>query len=457
MKFLAWFSVVWTCAVSGCSDTNTPGSADPIGFTFRTTADSFASFGWTGSFHHIVEPVGTVFGVKVTRCDGDVCRFEGPIDVTSSVNRRRCLFQMSKTCNADSDCPQSSGAPTPCVYIYDPPLATPLKGVNSKVGACGWSYIPIAGPDQPATIRGTLNLTSNALDLDNLTVLLALNSGDPTNLMIQGTFNGLCAECVGDPKPDDGLKQGRCMTAMYKDAGEITESRDLGMPCDVNRYGTDQPHIGGYSMDCSPTLTGGGQPLSLGGQFSSSGFEVEITEASPNCMAGGKCFCGMCSDGATACSSDKPCSSGICSNPAEPDCDPNPIPPAMGYDMTLAINQCRKPPTDPKKMLVAGNQCKSSCTWDESKSIGTCESNLPDPTNTSEDLTVYCYPSGVGAKIAAQGRAEPNGHVILANTANARCIPAGASPQLNSQLGLPGLLFQKRNFEISPAYAEDHK
>jgi hypothetical protein len=52
---------------------------------------------------------------------------------------------------------------------------------------------------------------------------------------------------------------------------------------------------------------------------------------------------------------------------------------------------------------------------------------------------------------------EHLGKVYLADTAGARCIAAGQSPQLNSQLGLPGLLFQKRNFQITPEYAEGSK
>lgn len=465
MKLLAWFcAVAWACAAFGCSS-STNKSPDLIGFTFQTDVGSFSSFGWTGAFHDIVAPVGTPFGVKVTQCNGDVCQFEGPSDVASDVKRRRCLRHMSKTCDTDSDCTQQDGTPSPCVYIYDPPLTTGLKGSDSKVGACGWSYIPIAAAGQPATIRGTLNLVSNALELENLTVDLALNRRNPTSTIPAGTFFGACAECVGDIKANDGLKQGTCKIATHLNQGDIADmSIDLGMPCDVNRYGTtDSVYNAGYSMDCSPTLDPG-QPLPLGGSFSSSGFQVSITDDSPDCTTGGKCFCGMCSDHMTACMSNKDCHGGQCSIPSELDCDPNLPPPATGYDNTIPVNQCRTPPTDPQKFLVAGDECdpSSPCKWDAEKALGRCTSKLIDPTDPKgqRHLTLGCYPSDVGAMISGPGRSDridDVGTVYLANTAGASCIPAGTNAQLNSQVGLPGLLFQRRNFQIIPEYAEDQK
>lgn len=465
MKLLTWScAVAWACAASGCSSSSTNKNPDLIGFTFQTDVGSFASFGWTGVQHDVVAPVGTPFGVKVTECNGDVCQFEGPSDVTSDVKRRRCLYQMSKTCDADSDCLQPDGTPSPCVYIYDPPLGTHLQGADAKFGACGWSFIPIAAAGQPATIRGTLNLASNALELENLTVELALNRRNPT-MTAPGGFYGACAECVGDAKANDGLKQGICKMATHLNAGDIAEMIDdtKEIPCDVNRYGTtDGVYNAGYSMDCSPTLDPGGVALSLGGSFSSSGFQVSITNDSPDCTTGGKCFCGMCSDNMTPCMSNKDCHGGQCSVPSQVACDPNPPPPDPGYDKNFPINQCRTPPVDPKKFLVSGDECASSCTWDAEQALGSCTSKLLDPTDPQgkRHLTLRCYPSGVGATVNGPGRSDRIDHVgtvYLASTAGASCIPAGANAQLNSQLGLPGLLFQKRNFQIIPEYAEDSK
>jgi len=402
---------------------------DPIGFTFESAAGSFASFGWTGVVHNVIEPPGTPFGVKTTECRDGVCRFEGPTDPGSKVNRRRCLFRMSKTCNSESDCPLDGGNPTPCVYIYDTPIATPLLGTDGKFGACAWSYIPIAAAGQPPTIAGTLNLASGALNLENLTVLLPLNSNS------NGTFRGPCAECVGDTSPNDGVREGTCQKATHRGDGispaEPDDSPDIGMPCDINRTGTIGGYDGSYSMDCSPTVKSGvNPPLQFGGSFNSSGFQVSLSGESPDCTTPGqKCFCGMCRGSSTACMSKENCGGSPCEN-------------------------------DPTKLAVANNNCAGVCTWDDTKGVGTCTSKWPNPLDPSIPLVVGCYPSSSGARINAPGRAQRDDHigtVYQVDTASARCIPAGTSAQLNSQLGLPGLLFQKRNFQIIPKYEEDNK
>lgn len=424
MKFLIWLSIViWTCAATGCSsgvDSAAP-PGDPIGFTFESTAGSFASFGWSGAVHNVTEAPGTPFGVKTTECKDGVCRFEGPTDPESKVNRRRCLYRMSKTCNADSDCPLDGANPTPCVYIYDTPIATPLLGNNNKIGACAWSYIPIATAGQPSTIRGTLNLASGALNLDNLTVLLPLNSNS------DGTFRGACAECIGDTMPNDGVREGKCQLATHLGTGgspaDPDPSPDIGMSCDINRTGTIGGYDGNYSMDCSPTVISSvTPPLQFGGSFTSSGFQVSLTAQSPDCTTPGqKCFCGMCPDNLTACMSNADCGGLACRN-------------------------------DPTKLAVASNNCfDGKCNWDSVRGVGSCVSNLPDAR------VVGCYPSALDASIIAPGHAQRDDHigtVYQADTANARCIPAGKSAALNSQLGLPGLLFQKRNFQIIPEYEE---
>ena len=428
MNVLAWFSAIaWTCA-SGCTSSSTdvadPPPGQPIGFTFESTAGSFASFGWTGALHDVEEPLDTPFGVKTTECTGGpdgVCRFEGPSDPVSKVNRRRCLFHMSKTCNTDGDCPLDSGNPTPCVYIYDAPISTPLASANGKRGACGWSYIPIAGPGQAPTIAGTLNLASADLNLENLRILLPLNSS-PTG------FYGACAECVGDPTPNDGVKGGICRSTTHlgKANGIADDGPDIGMPCDVNRYGTIPGFEGSYSMDCSPTVISVGKPTEFGGSFTSQGFQISITDKSPPCgTMGEKCFCGMCSDdNTTACESDGDCSGGgSCLGGA-------------GSTSTLIFN-------------VASNACPDRmCDWDPSTDLGKCHS----------DPTIFCYPGGVGSRIIAPGYTQVDHRlstIYYANTANARCIAAGKSAVLNAQLGLPGLLFQKRNFKIIPEFMEN--
>jgi hypothetical protein len=455
MKPLAWLSILgWcACASAGCSTSMSSSSAapqgDPVGFTFKSTAGSFASFGWTGAVHNVVQPPGTPFGVQVTKCEGSVCQFEGPSDPVDKVNRRRCLFRMSKTCGTDADCPIDGGLSTPCVYIYDAPLATPLLGADKKIGACAWSYIPIAAAGLPPTIAGSLNLASGALNLVNLTVLLPLNSNPVT-----GTFRGACAECVGDKASNDGVRDGHCEVATHRGdlatAADADMSPDLGMPCDVNRGGDFDGYGGNYSMDCSPTVARSpNPPLQFGGSFNSAGFQVLLGKDSPTCTTGGQCFCGMCSDNMTACLSNANCGTGQCRIPTLAECQPNPPKGVPGNDPTLQVNQCK---ADPSRFAVAGNACADGqCNWDPAAGTGTCKLGPDGPI-------IGCYPSGAMAGIMAPGHAEQVGHIgttYLVDTATASCIAAGGSATLNSQLGLPGLLFQKRNFQITPEYAEN--
>jgi hypothetical protein len=222
------------------------------------------------------------------------------------------------------------------------------------------------------------------------------------------------------------------------------------MPCDVNRTGTIGGYDGSYSMDCSPTVVSGlGAPLAFGGSFSSSGVQVALTDQSPDCTAPGflgkKCLCGMCKGEKAACMSNADCAGGG---------------PCMAESM----------PEDEENqdnVRVAGNPCDNGiCTnWDANEGAGTCVDSML-ATQEMPHPVVGCYPSPTTGfagsdnkpiSIVAPGFAEPDPQLSTlyhANTAGARCIPAGGSARINRQLGLPGLLFQKRNFQITLHYAE---
>jgi hypothetical protein len=432
----------------------------PIGFTFEAIEDrSFASFGWSGLIHNVRVPDGTPFGVKVTHCDPadsrtGICTFEGPVPPvgqSAKVNRRRCLNHMSISCTRDDEC-MGDPAPQRCVFIYDPPAANPLVGVGGKVGACGWSYIPVNA--MAPTITGTLDLTSGELNLQSLTITLANNG-------VNGTYRGACAECIGDNGDNDGVKNGTCMPATHGQASDPSPDVPISRKCDVNRTGTIEGFDGTYSMDCAPTAKAvDGPGSSFGGTFTSSGYQVSITSASPDCsdpkFAGQKCFCGMCADGVRACMSSAECGGGPCSGVAPINCSPNPPPynddgtANLEYDPTLAIAQCRNP--DPAIRLLSAtrpNSCRDggACKWDAARGIGTCTSLI----NYRSD--VGCYPGGMGATIVAPGSTGRIGDVYYADTANARCTRLQPSPAINGQLGLPGLTFQRRAFRIIPEFA----
>jgi hypothetical protein len=421
----------------------------PVGFTFAAIGErSFASFGASGQIHNVAVQDGTPFGVRVKSCEGcdGICSFEGPTDPVSPVNRRRCLNRMSVTCSADTDCPPDGPTLRRCVYIYDPPAAAPLRGLGNLVGACGWSYIPVGGPGQAPTVAGTIDQTTGEVNLTQFTVNLPLNG---TN----DTYRGACTECVGDPTANDGIKGGRCMPAMRGDASD--PSPDLGAPCDVHRYGTIPGFDGAYSMDCSPSFRATDGQNSFGGLFTSSGFQMEVTAASPNCtdprFAGQKCFCGVCPDNQTSCASSADCNGQPCGYlPAG--CDPNPPPrnddgtvnPA--HNASFATGQCRGAGVT-SFVTVGGNTCRGgTCNWDPDRGLGSC-------TSVITGMPTGCYPTGLGAKIVAPGRAMRLGNVFIVDTATARCHRLTGSPAINSAIGLPGITFQRRSFRVIPTEA----
>lgn len=429
MRLALWLTIVVSASAACAGDAITeapegPAPATPTGFTFLTAEGTFASFGWTGVFHNRTAAVGTPFAVDTTSCDErGVCGFEGPSDVVRDVNRRRCLFKTSRECTTDDDCEAEHA---PCVYIYDAPVSAGLLGPDGKSGACGFSYIPLEDDQGRPTITGTLNLTTGALDIQNITIRLPLNGKAGTTGNPNG-FHGICRECRGDPTPNDGKKMGTCVNpTMLPTSNTLVDSGptdELDQPCDVNRSGTVTGYAGDYSMDCSPTLTPGlGNPIELGGQLTSSGFVRSLTSASPDCTVPGstgqKCFCAVCDDG-TPCRSSADCRAGACGGPTQ---------------------------------LVGRDLCAQPCDWDDARLVGIC------PLKADPLKMIACYPSGPDASIVARGDARIDRNLsttYYAETATASCMRPAigvASETTNSQVGLPGLLLQKRNFRIIPDY-----
>lgn len=449
---------------------------NPSRFTFEAIeARSFLSFGWSGLIHNLRVPERTPFTVGVTSCDKEdgtgVCNFAGPIEPKgAAVNRRRCLAHMRQVCNADIDC---GAATVPfninrCVYIYDPPASSPLNGAVDathplgKVGACGWSFIPIAPAGANPSISGTIDMTSGELNLSNLTITLAQNG-------ISGSYRGACGECMGDKVPNDGKAEGTCQLATHGEAQDPTV--DVGMPCDTNRTGSIPGFEGDTSMDCSPTYRlQDGPGVAFGGAFTSSGYQVTISGASPDCTdgnfpgdpdhPGNKCFCGICSPDTQqrGCMSNADCPQGAtCGGVNSTLCDPNPPPfnidgtPNANNNPMIPIAACRNTTDLSVKGLAAtrGNLCVGGrCNWDAEAGTGTCPSLL------NPQQRIGCYPSGLNATVASLGGSRKQGSVIIADTANARCTKIQTVPAVNGQLGLPGLTFQRRGFRIIPEYGQ---
>jgi hypothetical protein len=471
MKLVVFVAAVCAAACGGGGGSSTPdagptGKGDPTGFTFTAIGErSFASFGWMGTFHDLEVPDGTPFSVKVSSCDADGrCQFTGPVKPPGAVNRQRCLNHMSKTCTADADCVE--GAPTSntkCVFIYDSPTGTPIAGAGGAIGACGFSYIPVGTANAP-TIHGYVNVQTGELNIQDMNIVIALNGPS-------GGYRGACAECIGDGNPNDGMAEGTCKVGTTAGANEAG-SPDLGKKCDVHRFGNVTGYDKSYSMDCAPTVQAGDQQNAFGGQFTSSGYRVATTAASPNCTAVGfesqKCLCGMCPDHSAdgvpqkACFTDADCGGEKCGAiPAG--CEVNPMPfdengnPSAGFDPMRAPNQCKT--GGPVNWFAAApNSCMApGCVWDKAKGTGHCTSRLTKKV-------VGCYPEKENAAVIAPGGSEKRGDVFIVDTAAARCtrsftIPPGApqavvtaTSSANSGLGLPGLTFQRRAFRVIPEY-----
>ncbi|HET9625747.1 MAG TPA: hypothetical protein VFP84_30490 [Kofleriaceae bacterium] len=431
-------------ACTGDDAQNAPRPQTPIGFRFEAIGGrSFASFGWAGTQHNIGVPDGTPFSVKVVNCQGSdgPCLFEGPVQLPGDLQRQRCLNRLSQTCTQDSDCSVVGGGS--CVFIYDPPTTEPLPSqLVGGIGACGWSYIPATGPDGKPAIIGSIDQTSGEVTLQRLLVNLSLNGAG-------GATHGGCEVCVGDDKANDGKKNGTCKKPNLA-APNVTEtSVDDGKPCDLNRESTIPGlNAAGYSMDCSPTLDANSFPTPIGGAFSTADVEMSasdgpactFTSALGNPNGNASCFCGVCNkDGLTGCHTSADCTPGdTCGLPLPATCMPD------------TDGKCTKDVTiNALAVGVVGtrsNDCVGgACNWNDETGIGTCMGVGGFPIN--------CYPGGTNATIRAKGShvRQADGTFIV-DTANAACDGATPNVQVNRQIGLPGLIFQKRGFRILPQF-----
>jgi hypothetical protein len=174
--------------------------------------------------------------------------------------------------------------------------------------------------------------------------------------------------------------------------------------------------------------------------------------ASPNCgdpkFASEKCFCGLCPDNTTTCTTNNDCGGGQCSG-APANCDPQPLP----FNDDGTMNTDFKPGFSPEQCRTAGvvgtatrpNSCRNGqCAWNADLAVGTCPSVLTGQM-------VGCYPTGKGAKVIAPGGAHKIGSVWVVDTGTAFCTRPQSAP-VNGQLGLPGLTFQRKSFRIIPEY-----
>jgi hypothetical protein len=478
MRHPLWIVAIATIAAAhGCGSgtshdvaADAPSKGPPTGFTFKAIGDgSLASFGWSGALHGVTGPAGTPFSVKATQCADPAgsCAFAGPtppVDPIDPVNRQRCLNRMSVPCKTDVDChlDPAHSKHDKCVFIYDAPTASPLAADRDAqgrplFGACAFTYIPVAAAGELPTISGALDLTSGDLTLTQLTISLQLN-GDMMRL------RGVCAECVGDPMANDGKKGGHCVKAVRPgflsdpspDADPLDPTK--GQPCDAHRYGAKGFDNVQYSMDCSPSVTDADNPPTpFGGTFSSAGYKLSISKDSPPCgfpgMDTDKCFCGLCEDQRTGCRSNAECPGAQTCGYLPAGCKPNPAPRMENglqnpdFNPAYAPGECTGTGKREAQIATRDNFCQmGACTWNEDTGTGQCPSIL-------DGAQIACYPHGDTASIVAHGGARHEGSIYFADTATAAC--SNASPLasgLNSQLGLPGLIFQRRRFQIFPEY-----
>ena len=317
-------------------------------------ADSRFDPGWTGNTHGVGLPTGSQTTVEL-ECDAACrrCKFHGPVrgdPVLAPVINQRCLNDVSKVCAADADC----GGVGPCRFVF-PPIATKLANT------CSLAYFePVAGPD-PSPVQGVIDLQTGQSDLPVLNMLIAISVES-------------CANCLGDPKPFDGVAGGTCNTPTPR-------------ACDVNGIGTVM--TGTTSYDCPPSPAQSTIVLGTSGTSTSS-VTWTMDDNHPRCTAssvsGQRCWCGMCSNGAP-CTANKDCPDRMCGS-------------AQG------------PPPANNLWAVANNSCTGKCNWNATTQTGTCADNPALP----------CFPDS-GSMIAT-GAAEVHDGFYITQLANLICLPS---------------------------------
>lgn len=408
----------------------------PTHLRFTFVEGNRSDVGWTGNLHGSTISKDAFFRVAVQECDAACrnCRFEGPIR-DPAISTQRCLSDTSQTCSTDAECP-----PWECRYLVPTaPQAGKICAHNSAMSCtedsdCGPSAcrffvgpaFPISAPrtclgtfldtfDDRPPVAGTIDLQTGQVRMERLTIATgAVDSGK----------QGACPVCVGDTKPNDGIKGGTCAVNPRMPVFPYEASQS----CDTNGFGLLTGYQFQYSLDCTAPL---GRSIVLDvRRATTGGVRFELGADQPTCN-GEACWCGLCEGTLQTCHTSGECA-GV---------------PCVG-------------PTD---LPGRANACVTACAWDATTQRGTCETQ--DPPQGDAGLpprrTVSCFPGTLGDEIVAQGSTRIlSSEEYSIQLASVSCAPpvravsmSPASIAADRAIGLPGPMFNLYKLNVRKEYA----
>ena len=381
------------------------GTCDPgLGFCVTETE---LDTGWTGIAHNadINDAVPTIVDLE---CSGPApvcgqCTIQG---FNAETGFCRCDGDMRTICDEPFQADADDCGGSTCNCFFGPPL--PLSSGNTP--ACVVNRFAV-------DMTGTLNLdTGEGASSTELASVVFLGEN-----LIQP-----CPYCSGDVTPNDGVRDGTCVS------GE-----NAGQTCDANANNLTFPAPGGgdHSLDCMPDP---------GKNVSGTGLKIEIDQSTGSASLGSavecgfppfvfdECHCGRCSNEVTTgCSSNDDCTGGgVCES--------------AGSGQPF-INQCA---IDNVCNDIGGGEAECNqgpndkfCDAIVRKSgegFITCISNLDCDASIigvdAGDCTLTAGRPCFTDTITAQGAPDP---IYPLNVA-LFCVGQTSNPAINSVAGLPG-------------------
>lgn len=424
--------------------TDTPASVCPSHIQVTNIDNgSHSDLGWTGFGHNLRVNDGAVTTLALD-CDDSCrrCRLFGPVRnqgvsaergvaTDTGIDNQRCLNDTRVACRSDVDC-EGQGLDDPfnpprCRFIQGPPLAL---DTGARPACTLVHFVP---PDDPArhSVEGSIDLETGAMNFTTFHLRSTSNgipardaSGNPT--LAPG---GVCAQCVGDPTPNDGEQGGRCQLSGEGVPSLGEPSPGIGDSCDAHGFGSI---LGGtYSFDCPTVRSSDSIDFDLT-NFGSTGMLWTLDDRRPECTnpalpEGTLCWCGVCSnDVGRPCQADSECGGGTCGF----------------WDGT--------PPSEGGQVPTAPNGCRTPCEWDPEEARGTCLSaQFPD-----FPFPVGCFQSEPGSTMIAPGSAEVRGDEYFITLGTLNCLGVSGSPTTNTIFGLPGPALYTQTYQVTTQFRD---
>lgn len=290
------------------------------------------------------------------------------------------------------------------VGSFKAPLALDILGRPSCV------LVQFVPDEAGYSIYGNINLESGAMQFREFHV------ESLTNVDAEGNPGGTCAQCVGDPTPNDGDPRGTCQDGV----GDLPEpSPGLGNACDAHGFGSSLP--GTYSFDCPPVRAVPSIDFDLS-DFGTSGAVWTLDENRPACTnpmvpEGVPCWCGVCDGTMNPCESDSDCPGSTC-----------------GW-------------WTPESGMIptAPSGCADECVWDPTTATGTC-------TSAVIGIPVGCFPNTPGETMEAPGSATVRDGEYFVTLGTLSCLPPAAIPTTNMNFGLPGPALYTQQYRVVPEF-----